>query len=93
MAIVSFKHKGLKLFFEKGSHKGIQSAHAKKLANILVILDTISSPEQVTIKSYRLHALTGDLKGYWSMRVNANWRVTFRFIGTDIELVDYQDYH
>ncbi|WP_332060802.1 type II toxin-antitoxin system RelE/ParE family toxin [Bartonella sp. CB74] len=93
MAIVSFKHKGLKLFFEKGDHKGIQPTHAKKLANILVILDTISTPEQVTIKSYRLHELTGNLKGYWSMRVNANWRVTFRFIGTDVELVDYQDYH
>ncbi|WP_273719271.1 MULTISPECIES: type II toxin-antitoxin system RelE/ParE family toxin [Bartonella] len=93
MAIVSFKHKGLKLFFEKGICKGIQPAHAKKLANILVILDTISAPEQMTIRSYRLHELTGDLKGYWSMRVNANWRVTFRFIGTDVELVDYQDYH
>ncbi|WP_375668725.1 type II toxin-antitoxin system RelE/ParE family toxin [Bartonella sp. AP36NXGY] len=93
MAIVSFKHKGLKLFFERGVCKGIQPAHAKKLANILVILDTISAPEQVTLKSYRLHALTGDLKGYWSMRVNGNWRVTFRFIGTDVELVNYQDYH
>nr|WP_246786324.1 type II toxin-antitoxin system RelE/ParE family toxin [Bartonella taylorii] len=66
MAIVSFKHKGLKLFFERGVCKGIQPAHAKKLANILVILDTISAPEQVTLKSYRLHALTGDLKGCWS---------------------------
>ncbi|UNF29972.1 type II toxin-antitoxin system RelE/ParE family toxin [Bartonella krasnovii] len=27
------------------------------------------------------------------MHVNENWRVTFRFIGTDVELVDYQDYH
>nr|WP_236095368.1 type II toxin-antitoxin system RelE/ParE family toxin [Bartonella henselae] len=51
MAIVSFKHKGLKLFFERGIVKGIQPAHAKKLANILVILDTISAPEQMTIKS------------------------------------------
>jgi len=25
--------------------------------------------------------------------VNGNWRVTFRFVGTDAELVDYQDYH
>ncbi|WP_273760791.1 type II toxin-antitoxin system RelE/ParE family toxin [Bartonella sp. ML70XJBT.G] len=88
MAIISFNHKGLKLFFERGIVKGIQPAHAKKLANILVILDTISAPEQMTIKSYRLHELTGDLKGYWSMHVNANWRVTFGFIGTDIELVD-----
>jgi toxin HigB-1 len=27
------------------------------------------------------------------MWVNGNWRVTFRFVGQDVELVDYQDYH
>ncbi|WP_215893446.1 type II toxin-antitoxin system RelE/ParE family toxin [Neorhizobium sp. T25_13] len=27
------------------------------------------------------------------MWVNGNWRVTFRFVGADVELVDYQDYH
>lgn len=35
----------------------------------------------------------GDLAGHWSIWVNGNWRVTFRFIGADVELVDYQDYH
>jgi plasmid maintenance system killer protein len=31
--------------------------------------------------------------GHWFVWVNGNWRVTFRFVGADVELVDYQDYH
>ncbi|MGG6918292.1 UNVERIFIED_CONTAM: type II toxin-antitoxin system RelE/ParE family toxin, partial [Pseudomonas aeruginosa] len=38
-------------------------------------------------------SLKGDLAGYWSVRVSGNWRLTFRFVGEDVELVDYQDYH
>ena len=39
------------------------------------------------------HALKGDLKGHWSVTVQANWRVTFRFKDGDAYVVDYQDYH
>jgi proteic killer suppression protein len=42
---------------------------------------------------WKLHALHGDLKGHWSIQVNGNWRLTFRFEGEDAILVDYQDYH
>lgn len=42
---------------------------------------------------YGLHPLKGNLKGHWSIWVNGNWRVTFRFVGADVELVDYQDHH
>ena len=40
----------------------------------------------------RLHALKGDLAGYWSITVRANWRIIFRFEqgdATDVDLVDY----
>lgn len=47
----------------------------------------------MNLPSFRLHMLKGDLKGHWSVWVNGNWRVTFRFVGADVELVDYQDYH
>lgn len=42
---------------------------------------------------WRLHALGRDLAGYWSVTVNGNWRMVFRFEGEDAELVDYLDYH
>ncbi|WP_370931739.1 type II toxin-antitoxin system RelE/ParE family toxin [Bartonella sp. DGB1] len=91
--IISFKHKGLKIFYETGSTRGIQASHAKKLRQILSILDLARDTQAFNLPMYHLHPLEGNLKGYYSVRVNANWRITFRFIGTDVELVDYQDYH
>ena len=40
-----------------------------------------------------LHPLKGDRKGSWSVRVSGNWRITFAFVGTDADAVDYEDYH
>ena len=91
--IVGFRHKGLKLLFETGSAKGVRPDHKQKLLSILAALDVASGPDELALPSYKLHRLKGALKEHWSIWVNGNWRVTFRFIGADIELVDYQDYH
>ena len=91
--IVGFRHKGLKLLYETGSTRAVNSAHATKLTSILAALDVAAGPSDLALQSYRLHPLKGELKGYWSIWVSGNWRVTFRFIGVDVELVDYQDYH
>ena len=34
-----------------------------------------------------------DLRGHYSVKVNANWRITFRLENGNAEIVDYQDYH
>jgi proteic killer suppression protein len=91
--IVSFRHKGLESLYRNGSKKGVQAAHVPKLLRILSALDVAQAPEDLAIPSFRTHPLKGDLAGYWSIWVNGNWRVTFRFVDDDIELVDYQDYH
>ncbi|MFG1298008.1 type II toxin-antitoxin system RelE/ParE family toxin [Xanthobacter sp. V13C-7B] len=91
--IVGFRHKGLEAFYRTGSTRGIQPAHAAKLARILVALDAAAAPDELALPSFKLHLLKGKLKGHWSVWVNGNWRVTFRFEGVDVELVDYQDYH
>lgn len=49
--------------------------------------------DDLDLPAFRLHPLKGRLLGYWSIWVNGNWRVTFRFAGADVELVDYLDYH
>ncbi|WP_204794422.1 type II toxin-antitoxin system RelE/ParE family toxin [Oceanisphaera litoralis] len=91
--ITGFQHKGLEAFYRTGTTKGIQAAHAAKLRRILALLDVAAVPEDLNIPSFKLHQLKGELRGYWSVRVNGNWRVTFRFVGVDIELVNYVDYH
>lgn len=91
--IKSFKHKGLEVFFATGSKKGIIPDHADKLSRILDRLDASISVRDMDLPSYKLHKLSGDKKGMWSVTVNGNWRVVFYFEGQDAILVDYLDYH
>jgi proteic killer suppression protein len=91
--IRSFRHKGLERFFINGSKKGIQPEHADKIARILDRLDASISPVDMNLPGYRLHELKGQEAGTWSVTVNANWRITFQFIGQDVFVVDYMDYH
>ncbi len=91
--IIGFQHKGLRLLYESGSTRGLDAGHVRKLTGILGALDVAAGPEELSLPSYRLHPLKGELRGHWSIWVNGNWRVTFRFSGSDVELVDYQDYH
>ncbi|HEY5329079.1 MAG TPA: type II toxin-antitoxin system RelE/ParE family toxin [Acidobacteriaceae bacterium] len=92
--IVSFRHKGLKLFYETSSIRGIQAQHAAKLRRILTALEFAAGPDDLMQQSgLKPHPLTGRRIGFWSMWVNGNWRVTFRFVQTNVELIDYEDYH
>ncbi len=91
--IISFRHKGLEGFYRNGSARGIQSAHVAKLTLILTALDAAEIPEHLRLPAFKLHPLKRKLKGHWSIWVNGNWRVIFRFNGLDLELVDYLDYH
>jgi len=91
--IISFKHKGLEVFFLTGSVAGIQVIHRKRLREVLTVLNVAQGPEDLQRPSWRTHRLRGDLNGFYAIWVQANWRLTFRFIGTDVELLDYLDYH
>ena len=91
--IKSFKHKGLEEFFNTGSKKGIQAIHAEKLALILAILDTMKNLEPLQPAMFRLHKLEGKMNDLWSITVQANWRIIFRFENENVYVVDYLDYH
>ena len=91
--IKSFRHKGLQRYFEKGSKAGIQAGHEARLRIMLSRLDDASGPGDMDAPGWRLHGLTGKLKGHWAVRVDGNTRLTFMFEGKDAILVDYQDYH
>ena len=91
--IRSFKHKGLKRFFETGSVSGIQAAHARRLRLILGRLNAATQPQDMNLPGLPLHPLKGSRAGTWAVDVSGNWRVTFRFQGKDAEVVDYEDYH
>ncbi len=92
--IKSFRHKGLRLFFETGAVTGIQAAHVERLRRILGRLNHAKEPSGMNIPGWKLHPLKGgELRGHYSVSVSANWRVTFAFEDSHAVFVDYQDYH
>lgn len=91
--IKSFRHKGLQQFFESGSKAGIQAQHALRLRLQLAKLDTSQEPGAMDLPNWRLHPLKGRLKDHWAVWIDKNWRLTFKFEGVDVVVVDYQDYH
>jgi proteic killer suppression protein len=93
LMIKSFRHKGLRKFYETGSTAGIQENHRQKLRMRLAALDTAISLEDIDVPGFRLHPLKGDKKGLWAIDVSKNWRVSFRFEEGNVYIVDYEDYH
>lgn len=91
--IRDFKHKGLAKFFQTGSAAGVQSSHVKKLRLILGRLNAAAEVGDMDLPGLRLHQLSGKRTDIWSVMVNGNWRVTFRFLDGDAEVVNYEDYH
>ena len=91
--IRSFKHKGLERLFLKGTKSGIQAKHASRLRLILGRLNASLDPQDMNLPGLHLHRQSREREGIWSVRVSGNWRVTFRFIERDAEIVNYEDYH
>jgi proteic killer suppression protein len=91
--IKSFEHKGLRQFFETGSTAGIQAQHAPRLGRMLRALDAAAQASDMGFPGWNLHPLKGDFRGHWAVSVSGNWRLTFRFDGSDAVLIDYLDYH
>jgi len=91
--IRSFRHKGLRAFFEQEKTQGIHASHAQRLSDILDLLHAAKEPSDMGFPGSFLHPLKGKLKGHWAVRVSGNWRVVFRFEKGDAFDVDYLDYH
>ena len=93
MAIKTFKHKGLKKFFETESKAGIQAAHAKRISLILDLLEGASEAKDMNFPGSDFHPLKRDMQGIYSVHVNGNWTIAFRFENSDAYEVDLIDYH
>ena len=91
--IKNFKHKGLKKLFETGAASGIQPHHAARLRQILALLETADSIDDMDLPGLNLHKLKGQRKGTYAVKVSGNWRVTFKIIDGDILDFNYEDYH
>lgn len=91
--IASFRHKGLRRFYEHDDRSRLPPDMAERIGDILALLDVASEPAQLDRPSLRLHALKGERQGQWAVTVRANWRIVFRFEDGDAFEVDFVDYH
>jgi proteic killer suppression protein len=91
--IRSFKHRGLKRLHDRDDRSGIRPDLLQGVEDILGRLDQATTPQALNLPGYALHPLKGDLRGFWSVTVRANWRIIFRFEGEDAWDVELLDYH
>ena len=91
--ISTFKHKGLELFFTKGSYKGVPAHHRARMERMLDRLDAAREAKDMDLPGYKFHALKGDRKGEFAVSVSGNWRIVFEFDGQDAVNVNLEDYH
>jgi proteic killer suppression protein len=91
--IESIRHKGLKLLWEKDDASKLPAAQIIKIKMILTLLDSAINVEDMNFPGSVLHPLKGDLAGFWSVKINGNYRLIFRFEKENAFDVDYIDYH
>jgi toxin HigB-1 len=91
--IGSIRHKGLAALFYDDQTKGVNQSHVKRLRQILALLATAYTVEDMNVPALKLHQLKGDLAGFYAVSVSGNWRVIFRFEDNQAIDVDLIDYH
>ena len=94
MKVRGFSQKRLKRFYEDGVTKGLPSDAVAKLRAMFAVLDRVKDVEELKVwPRWKVHTLTGDRKGTWSLHVTRNWRLTFRIEADQILDTKLEDYH
>ena len=94
MEIRSVQHKGLRRFLEEDDSRGLRADMVNRLRNILTALSAAQTIDGLRgPPGWRIHQLSGDRAGAWSLSVTGNWRITFRIEGGAIIDLDLEDYH
>jgi toxin HigB-1 len=94
--ILNFAHKGLKRLYAEDNAKSVPPDAVDKLHKMLAFLDDMEDPEELRLlPAWRVHTLTGNRRGTWSLCVTRNRRLTFRMDIEEGEICDLnlEDYH
>jgi proteic killer suppression protein len=91
--IRSIVSKPLRLFDQKGDSSKLPASQLGKIGLVMTLLDAACNPEDMDFPGSGLHKLSGELKDFWAVKINANYPIIFRFEGKDAADVDYLDYH
>ena len=89
----NFRHKGLQRLFQHDDGSKLPPDMVARIRLILSALHAAQEIEGMDIPTFHLHPLKGELKGFFSVTVRANWRIIFRFEGGEAFDLDFVDYH
>jgi proteic killer suppression protein len=94
MRLVSFRHKDIERFWRRDEARGVVRQHEAKFRAMLTALEEAENISELqSIPGGRLHPLKGDRKGFWSLTVTRNFRLTFKIEDREIKDIDLEDYH
>ena len=91
--ILFVKHKGLRAYWDRGDVSKLNPKWIPRIERIMNALDIAKHPDDLNFPGWRLHLLKGNFAGHYSLRLTGNWRIVFRFAGTDVTDIDLIDYH
>ncbi len=92
--IRTVRHKGLRRLLEADDGRGIRPDLIVRVRNILAALVSAADIDDVRgPPGWRIHRLSGDRAGLWSISVSGNWRITFEIDDGAISDLDFEDYH
>lgn len=91
--IKKFRNKGLRRFFEDDDGSKLPPEMLERIRLILSTLHAAQEIEGMNVPGFNLHPLKGELKGFWSVTIHANWRIIFKFEDGNAFDVDFIDYH
>jgi len=83
----------LRKLFEQGEARGLPAGQINRIENRLAALDASRLAEDMNVAGFGFHKLSGELKGFYAVKVTGNWRIIFRFEDGDALDVDHVDYH
>jgi toxin HigB-1 len=94
MRLRSVQNKGLKRFVEDDDSRGFRPDLVKRVRAILTVLMSAQDMDGVQgPPGWRVHQLTGNRAGVWSISASGNWRITFTIEEGEICNLDLEDYH
>lgn len=92
--IRSFRDKRTAAIFQRIYAKGIPADVAERARDKLLILDLATRLDDLRVPpGNRLEPLRGRRAGHYSIRVNDQWRLCFRWTDAGVEDVEFTDYH
>ena len=94
MRVRSVRHKGLKRLIEDDDDRAIRPDLVNRVRRILTALLSTQGIEGLEgPPGWRIHQLTGDRAGTWSISVSGNWRITFNIEDETVTDLNLEDYH